>query len=329
MDRSRHTTDELTFSDNARVAVIGDSITHDGGYLNRVQAYYATCLPQKRVKLYNFGVSGNSAQGTLRYLENILAIQPTEAVLMFGVNDVIGLAYYRERPMDASLIERQEAAQNVHYAAMEELCRRLTEAGIPVTLCSAVGRDEITPVAEGTAPVTLTYGATERLYETYLHNRATLPGLKNTVDWLTPMQQLQAELAPHGVSLFKEDRTHPSPCGQAVMAALLLRAQGLSVPFPSAEAILRGDFPAPLSEAIRARWEVEHTLRDLFWIHPHQANRCPDAKSLEERVAFWREQAKTLPAGDWTRSMYEHYAARAAEEPALFADYLAKTDALY
>ena len=49
------------FSEGARVVFFGDSITHGGAWLRRIYDYYLT-QAKIRCEMYNFGVSGNTAE---------------------------------------------------------------------------------------------------------------------------------------------------------------------------------------------------------------------------------------------------------------------------
>ena len=69
--------------------VIGDSITHGGAYHKYIYLYYATRFPNARFDLFNCGVGGDTATGTLsRMNTDILAHKPTIAIIMLGMNDV-------------------------------------------------------------------------------------------------------------------------------------------------------------------------------------------------------------------------------------------------
>ena len=315
----------LTFAEGARVAMIGDSITHSGLGVAYIQEYYRTHMPKKGVKIFNLGTGGDSAAGACARMEEILSVNPTEAVVMFGVNDM-GIQYYGEKPSEGNLMARA-LRRRQHMEGTLRLVALLEERGIPVTLASSVGRDELTPGTAGN----LTVGATDALLAMF-HDNVEAIGvgrLKNTVDYLTPMQKLQGELIAHGgPSLFAPDRTHPNDLGQQIMARILLAAQGLPVTLPTAEAILDGwrerVLPADLTERRRAglRW------RDLSWVYPHQADRTP-GMDLHARIAFWREELKKPDLPLYFTNMYKNYVENACHGEEYLADYLARTDALY
>ena len=91
------------FAAGARVAFIGDSITHNGRAVAYIQDYYRTHFPEREVRIYNHGIAGDTAAGASCRLDEVMSVQPTEAVVMFGVNDM-GVGYYeRETPSEEHL----------------------------------------------------------------------------------------------------------------------------------------------------------------------------------------------------------------------------------
>ena len=312
------------FAQNARVAMIGDSITHNGRAVAYVQEYYRTHFPSRNVKVFNLGIGGDNASNAYNRLDEIMSVEPTEAVVMFGVNDM-GVQYYKENPTDDDLSARGRSRQR-HLDATIRIVKALIEKNIPVTLCSAVGRDEYTKSDKGLK----TFGATKALFEMFEDNVKALNGmLKNTVDYLSPMQELGAALADASLpSLFAEDRTHPNVLGQAIMARIFLSAQGLPVSLPSVEDFANGWQECPLPDDIKKRHAVEAKWRDLHWVYPHQRDRTGNVP-LEERIAFWKEELKKDNLESYFITMYKNYVENAHKDDEYFKEYLALTDALY
>jgi lysophospholipase L1-like esterase len=321
------------FERNARVAFIGDSITHTSPLSSYVQEYYWRHLPSHRVKVFNLGIGGDTAEGTLGRLEaDVMRARPTEAVIMLGTND-INYHLYKEAPTEAERAAAEENARR-HLAAMRSLVEYLHSHAIPVTLCSSIGRDELTPPRD--TPIDgaqRSYGATARLRALFDENCRALAGmLKGTVDYMTPFQALQAAtLAVGAPSLFTIDRIHASPLGQRLMARIFLAAQGLPVALPTAEMLAAGWQEAPLTPAIAERFGVEQILRNIRWVDPHQADKT-EGLDLEGRIAYWTravEERRGLAQYDWAVSLYRVYLENARNEEALVARLEALTDALY
>lgn len=77
------------FPAGSKVCFAGNSITNNGEYYNDLWMYYATRFPGEKIRFYNCGISGDVAGGILRRMDkDILAHQPTHAVMMIGMNDV-------------------------------------------------------------------------------------------------------------------------------------------------------------------------------------------------------------------------------------------------
>jgi lysophospholipase L1-like esterase len=319
---------EKMFADGARVAMVGDSITRSGLAVAYIQEYYLSHFSERRVKIYNLGTPGAIAREATQdaFMADILAVEPTEAVVMFGVNDMDVTAYASPTP-PPEIVEGRMATRRRHLEATVRLVGMLRERGLSVTLCSAVGRDEHTAKEGGF----LTYGATDALFAMYRDNLAAIGEgvLKNTVDYLTPMQALQTKLcAIGGPSLFMPDRPHPSELGQILMARILLASQGFPVALPTAEMLAAGWHGRVLPRVLRERRSAGNRWRDLSWVYPHQADRT-EGLDLDARIEYWRREALREDLPPYSRDMYKNYAENAKNEEEYLAAYLAMTDALY
>ena len=323
----------MLFEQNARVAYIGDSITHSAPTTSYIQEYYWKHLKSRRVKVFNLGTGGDTAEGALTRLESdILRARPTEAVIMLGTND-INFRLYVAEPTEAQRAEAEDLAAR-HLAAIDGLVRFLYERGIPVTLCSSIGRDEMTPPQDTAIdPPLRSYGATARLAALFAENCRALSGiLKGSVDYLTPMQTLQTGLyAIGGPSLFRVDRTHATLLGQQMMARIFLAAQGLPVTLPSAAMLAAGWKEAELSAPIAERFAIEQDLRNIRWVDPHQSAET-EGLDLDGRIAYWTkaiEERRGLARHDWAVPLYREYLRLVRQEDEIVARLEAATDALY
>lgn len=73
---------------NARVAIIGDSITEQKMYSRYMEAYLLACTGRKDIHVFQFGWSGETAGGfAQRALNDLSVFQPTVATLCYGMND--------------------------------------------------------------------------------------------------------------------------------------------------------------------------------------------------------------------------------------------------
>jgi lysophospholipase L1-like esterase len=73
---------------NARVAIIGDSITEQKLYSKFIETYLLACTGRSDIKCFQFGWSGETASGFASRLENDLGVfNPTVATTCYGMND--------------------------------------------------------------------------------------------------------------------------------------------------------------------------------------------------------------------------------------------------
>lgn len=73
---------------NARVAIIGDSITEQKLYSKFIETYLLACTGRKDIKCFQFGWGGETASGFKFREENDLgAFHPTVATFCYGMND--------------------------------------------------------------------------------------------------------------------------------------------------------------------------------------------------------------------------------------------------
>ena len=79
---------ETQLSPNARVAIIGDSITEQKLYSRFIETYLLGCTGRKDIRCFQFGWGGETAQGFSNRLENDLSVfHPTVATTCYGMND--------------------------------------------------------------------------------------------------------------------------------------------------------------------------------------------------------------------------------------------------
>ena len=73
---------------NARVAIIGDSITEQKLYSKFIETYLLACLGRTDIKCFQFGWGGETASGFKLREENDLGVfHPTVATFCYGMND--------------------------------------------------------------------------------------------------------------------------------------------------------------------------------------------------------------------------------------------------
>ena len=88
---------------DARLAIVGDSITEQKLYSKYIEAYLLAVAARPDVHVFQFGWGGETAGGFATRMQNDLAVfQPTVATLCYGMNDG---AYH---PFDAATGKRYE-----------------------------------------------------------------------------------------------------------------------------------------------------------------------------------------------------------------------------
>ena len=119
---------------NARVAVIGDSITEQKLYSKYIETYLLACTGRKDIKVFQFGWSGERAGGFATRLENDLAVfNPNVATTCYGMNDgsykpyapEIGAEY--EKNMRAVIAGLQKVGVKAMAAVLAKLKKKLAD----------------------------------------------------------------------------------------------------------------------------------------------------------------------------------------------------------
>ncbi len=321
----------LLFEKNARVCFLGDSITRNGLFMAKVFDYYRTHFPERRVKMFNAGVPGDTAAGCVRMDRQHLIMEkfhPTEVVLMFGMNDV-GRHLYTDA--NKHLHSTHLAAVQIgvrHTVNMMRIVEDLRHMGLPVTLCSATPYDEISDMPE---PVL--FGCNEAVYNLFQENKYALSRheLKSIIDFNAPMNALLKGLHEKGAPvLIDVDRVHPTALGHEVMARLFLAGQGIDIDLPTVDSIIDGSvMMPPLSPENAARREAEQFVRSLSFLD-YCAVWGQETMTLEEKCSYWREHAEEFgKQGAFHLKTALEYPEKKPREAAKMAELLVLTDAMY
>jgi len=117
------------FRDGETVVFAGDSITHGGWYQYDVQLFYATRFPERKVNIINAGVNGDTAAGCLKRVDSdVLAVEPDQVYIMFGMNDV-GRNYRKSATPDVETVAAQQRCLEGYRESMTTLLKRLKAGG--------------------------------------------------------------------------------------------------------------------------------------------------------------------------------------------------------
>lgn len=199
---------------NARVAVIGDSITEQKLYSKYIECYLLACTGRDDLIVFQFGWSGERADGFANRLVNDLAVfHPTVATTCYGMND-------------GSYQPYNDGIGGAYEKNMTRVLEGLKAAGITTIAVGSPG---------GVDPDFFTRLDGKVYNETLARLRDIAKGLAekngqpfaNVYD--TMMGALPKAKAANGKEYapFGGDGFHPAPAGQLLMAQAFLQALGM------------------------------------------------------------------------------------------------------
>ena len=191
------------FGAEERVAFLGDSITHGGGYVADLQVAWTVRHPEARTVFLNAGIGGDTAKrGFGRVDTDLAAMRPDRVVVMFGMNDVnTGRAFYEEW--------------------MVKLCDALDAKGWKVDLMTPTPYDEWN--------TNLTAKITKARQEPALGDCSAFArelAAKRGYGLVELHDPLVRILKEHPERRYLGDRVHPGEPGHRVIAARILEAAG-------------------------------------------------------------------------------------------------------
>ncbi len=268
------------FQKGDTVCFIGDSITHGGKYQAFVYLFYATRFPEREIKMYNAGISGDSAGGACRRFEwDIMPHRPTAATVLLGMNDVGRTLYGRDRT-DAKAKQAQQKAIQGYARNMTQLAEKLKQAHVRTTFLTPTIYEQNADT--GTENL---YGCNEGLENcgreaTQIAQQSGFP----TVDMHAAMNAIndREQRRDPKFTLVGRDRVHPGDVGHFVMAYILLKAQ--HVPKYVAKMHVAADAHA-VREAANCRITNLQADRDRVTFECLEAALpCPVAKSAADAL---------------------------------------------
>lgn len=222
-----HKTRSCYLQDGDRVVFYGDSITEQGYYTRAIEDFVLTRVPEIKVTFSNRGWAGDCAWGggggTLeeRLTRDVIPLQPTVVVVMFGMND----AYY---------MHHDPANVAAFKSNLEKLIDTLRQRlpNVRITLLGTSPYDDLTPGDRPEWEQTIPggYGAVVAHYSRAAEEVAVNRQM-SYVDMHEPIRnvlRLAGEKHPELVAQLIPDRIHPGPAVGLIMAARLLAAWNMS-----------------------------------------------------------------------------------------------------
>ena len=214
------------------VCYVGDSITHGGTYHSIVTLFYATRFPDRPIRYWNCGISGDRAGGIMsdeafRLNIDILGHKPTVATIMLGMNDV-GRNDYGEGKSGPEFEQRRQASLDSYDANMQKLIAALQKSGARVILITPSIYDETTKLEKANPDIGAgRNGALGKCAEKILGwSKQYHTGLVKFWEVMKSINEREQARDP-AFTIVGADRVHPGAVGHFVMAYTLLKAQGM------------------------------------------------------------------------------------------------------
>jgi lysophospholipase L1-like esterase len=205
---------EFLLHDNDTVAFLGDSITAARGYPKTIELYTLMRYPDRKIKFYNAGKGGDTAQTSISRLErDVFAHNATVMLVALGVND-IGWG-----------MKADAEHKKLYLDSIRTLIERCKEKNVRVIVCS--------PAITAENPETAEKGFLQQMADEGMAEAKSLGC--DTIDILRGMREIQRPIwkfntgepdkAKH-VTLHAADGVHLNDLGQLAMAFAILKGLG-------------------------------------------------------------------------------------------------------
>lgn len=214
------------FQDGDRVCFVGDSITHAGKYHSYVYLYYLTRFPDRNIRTWNKGISGNDTKNVLhRFDQDIAAVKPNRSTIMLGMNDVGRWLYGRDKA-DAKSIEKQQKYLETYKKKMDQLIAKMEAIKSKVLLITPSIYDQTAEFKTNN-----NFGVNDALGQcaAYIKESASKRD-EAYIDFYDAMCAINTKVQASNktATIVGPDRVHPgADPGHFVMAYLFLKAQAL------------------------------------------------------------------------------------------------------
>lgn len=201
---------------NARVAIIGDSITEQKLYSKYIETYLLACTARQDIKCFQFGWSGETASGFSNRLENDLGVfNPTVATTCYGMNDGRYVPYAENIAAD-------------YEKWMRVVLTKLKAAGVTSIVAGSPGAVDSRWFVKPTATADQYNDSLGRFRDIDRKLAAEFQTSFADVhgEMMNAMIAAKAKLGPD-YDVGGRDGVHPGPNGQLLMAAAFLKGLGL------------------------------------------------------------------------------------------------------
>ena len=259
---------------DARVAVIGDSITEQKLYSKYIETYLLVCTGRADIKVFQFGWSGERAGGFAARLENDLAIfNPTVATTCYGMNDGSYTAF------TAQIGAEYEKNMRAVIAGLQKVGVKTMAIGSPggvdpdyfnrPTVKGEVYNDNLAHLRD----------IAQKLAE---ENKQPFANVHDTM--LSALAKSKAALGK-GYGPFGGDGFHPAAAGQLLMAQAFLKALGLDGEIGTITMDAKGQSTASAGHTVKESAPGSVTVESTKWPFIYDASPT-DAGSTRSILPF-------------------------------------------
>ncbi len=238
---------------NARVAVIGDSITEQKIYSKYIETYLLACTGRSDIKVCQFGWSGERASGFAARLENDLAVfNPNVATTCYGMND----GSYR--PYAPEVGAEYEKNTRLVIEGMKKAGVKAMAIGSPGGVDPDFFKKNVT-------------GADYNDNLAHLRDIAKKLADENKVPFANVHDTMMSALTKSKAALGKEygpfggDGFHPAPAGQLLMAQAFLKALGFDGEIGTITLDMKGAATASSGHVVKGGQNGSVTLESSKW----------------------------------------------------------------
>ena len=239
---------------DARVAVIGDSITEQKVYSKYIEAYLLACTGRSDIKVFQFGWSGERAGGFAARLENDLSVfNPNVATTCYGMNDA---SYKPYAPEIGAEYEKN----------MRAVIDGLKKVGVTVMAIGSPGGVDPDYFKKPTVS-----GEDYNDNLSHLRDIAKKLAEESKQPFANVYDTMISALTKSKAALGKEygpfggDGFHPAPAGQLLMAQAFLKALGFDGDIGRVTIDMKGPNTASTGHVVQGLQLGSATLESTKW----------------------------------------------------------------
>lgn len=298
---------------NSTICFFGDSITACGIWQNEIMSYLVENFNEKRIKLYNCGIAGDTASGGIkRIYKDCLCYNPDYVVLMYAMND-IGRNFYLNDGQE-NIIKRRECMEN-YKNNMEALAKTIKSTGAKLILCTPtisgyIPKDKedvpnVIPVLEECAAFIKTL---TKKYDDYLIDF-------NSKMWEYVDQQEQ---------VIEDDFVHPTVYGYHIMAQIFMQEMGIKKDIDLREYVEQNPKNKIRYEAEEYVVHARFCEYSMNWFGVVSEN-----MTIEERKKWVKEFVDTKNTWQWYPNYANHYIESADNREKYLGELIRLTNEIY